>query len=325
MIFSILLLGFFTLLLNVPTWYTAVAGNIVPKDEVDIFHRILEEMTCDTGPGKPKCTPIHFKNPTNRTFCDTLKVSTTKAQDERMRGRATNDQKKGHSYIPWDFTLYFRNPNIAVVNPAKNMFSVMHLIARERNDTACPNGQGSRPGRNVCDGNGEGDEVRIQEIEHATRILTIRDPFDRILSAYSYAKSELGYPINVGGKCPHASVCTFKDWLREVKTHVETLQSSANIHVRTQVSSSRLEYVRYHYLIRIGAHMDIYCLFLLLGENFFEMNMSSNFEVSLEDKAKLFDDEMIEIVRSVYAEDIVLWMMAERTNGLSSSLMDLLI
>lgn len=242
-----------------------------------------------------------------------------------------------HSYIHWNNVRYFARNNVAVTVPAKSMFSNIMDHARKREDTGCFNKCDKLPPKdpttNMVDntnlGLTHGD--LIDTMANAVRVLVMRDPYDRLLSAYYNSFEHPG--IYVGNCCQvrngacadnpdgskHYRSCSLKEFVIQIGKDI------SNDHVKPQVDASRFGVIYYHHIIRVSTIKDVECLFALIGEKYEGgHNESPNTSIDTEKKASYFDLEMTQIIREVYKDDVMLWKMIQSFPGATRSVMNYL-
>jgi len=158
----------------------------------------------------------------------------------------------------------------------------------------------------------------------ASRVAIFRDPFDRSLSAYY---NSLDHSAINAGRCDNASVCSFGEWVDEIKVDGRF----TNSHLIDQVSHTMFKNIHYHYVYRLSSSSDMDCFFSLINvsdETVQELalrNPSKNSDLSLVEKAKHFTPTILEKFKIIYSEDIVLWKSLQRLPGAKNGLMEILI
>ena len=241
----------------------------------------------------------------------------------------------GNTVINWRYSHFFMNEQITVATSAKAMFSNMHDKIKE-----------IYPGQIELFANfsarDDPGNVRkyVNHIANSTRVVLLRDPFDRLLSAFSNSKVHPG--ISVGYCCNNEKIdehfttpfscvimdevkgpmhpCGLKEFVLEMNKY-----GLSNSHLAPQYESVNYAQMSYHYVLRINSKADEKCLWELLdmkpdGDH----NQSPNHNMELANKAKLFDDEMIEILNRLYEVDIMLWKTVKMFPGAEPSVFDYL-
>jgi hypothetical protein len=188
---------------------------------------------------------------------------------------------------------YDQNLNVLLFVPAKVLFTTTHTIL---------NNCHQKPGLANCLLSNDKVERRRRLLD-STRIMTIRDPFDRALS--TYFNSDTNKYIRIG-KCT-SDKCSFLKWMRILKTKGIYI----NQHFWSQVKDSYFSQMHYDYVIRFGVKSDMDCLFQLLNTTNTHTNPSINSELSLTEKIKMFTPEIVSIVVELYALDLSVWRMAK--------------
>jgi hypothetical protein len=189
---------------------------------------------------------------------------------------------------------YEPNLNVVVFAPAKALFSTTHHILGNCHQRATNN----------CLLSTDKAERR-QRLMKATRIMIIRDPFDRALSAYFNSVNNTY--IRVGVRCT-AKTCSFLEWMR----HLKNGGIYVNEHFWSQVRDSYFAQMHYDYVIRFGVKKDMECLYELLNATTRKhSNPSSNSELSLSEKLKLYTPEIVSIMVELYQLDLSVWRMAK--------------
>lgn len=239
------------------------------------------------------------------------------------------------SYLNWYHMRYFADNNVAVTVPAKSMFSNIMDHARRRVDTGCFNKCDKLPPKNpkvekvdnTKLGLTQGD--LIDTIVNAKRVLVMRDPFDRLLSAYYNSFEHPG--IYVGNCCQvkdgacadnkdgrkNYKSCSLKEFVLQIG------RDTSNDHVQPQIDSSHYGMIYYHYIIRVSSLADVECLFALIGEQYEGgHNESPNTSIDVKEKAAYFDQEMAQVIRRVYSHDILLWKVIQSLPGATPSVMN---
>lgn len=241
------------------------------------------------------------------------------------------------SHINWYHVRYFANNNLAVTVPAKSMFSNIMDLSRRREDAQCYNKCDKLPPKDPVTKKLDNPSLAlthgdlIDTIVNAKRVLVMRDPFDRLLSAYYNSFEHPGIYAgnccqvkkgtcadNVDGKKEYKS-CSLKEFI------IQLSRDASNDHMRSQIEASHFDVIYYHHIIRVSTMSDVECLFALLGEKYEGgHNESPNSSIDVAQKAGYFDLEMVEIMRTIYRNDILLWKLIQSFPGAKPSVMNYL-
>jgi hypothetical protein len=87
-----------------------------------------------------------------------------------------------------------------------------------------------------------------EEEEEYTRVLIVRDPFERALSAYANSVTN---PFIETQHCKSSAVCTFDEWVNDLPTAM-----GSNEHFMSQTSVAQFSDMHYHYILRLSSPVD---------------------------------------------------------------------
>lgn len=94
-------------------------------------------------------------------------------------------------------------------------------------------------------------QLQHLDLSNMTRVLFIRDPLERALSAYMNSNTN-GY-IKLP-KCRNKTVCTFPQWVDEI--HRNPVGAFRNEHFKTQAEIAQFPHMHYHYVLRMSSPVD---------------------------------------------------------------------
>lgn len=139
-----------------------------------------------------------------------------------------------------------------------------------------------------------------------TRIVVLRDPFERILS--TWMNIDTNKYLQEIGPCNNTKLCDFPTWMDYVDTHFHDItRVQKNEHFNTQVKDTNFYHMHYDY-VGNTTHLD--CLWPLLNydnDHRESMHFNPSKDVNLEDKMLYFTPEIVKIVEKRWGEDIKLW------------------
>ena len=221
------------------------------------------------------------------------------------------------SYHMSRFLFYSPTTEVMVFAPTK----VMHTTIADLLHQHCLRAIGED--KRKCNFDPRKDRIKLSKLlVNATRVLVMRDPFDRALSAYINSKDT---PFIRVGKSRCTSVtCTFGQWVTELKR--QGLQ--CNEHFWGQMHSASFAKMNYDYIIRFGVFEDMSCLFQLLNSTERHINKSENNMLSMQKKIDYFTPEITRTLTELYLEDIMVWKMAmymEQSQDYVATLSDFLL
>jgi hypothetical protein len=216
-----------------------------------------------------------------------------------------------HDVIPFAMSrfLFFSSTlDVTVFAPTKVMHSTISYLFKKKCQENCK--QDPRLDIKDCKQDPRRDiKGQSKKLINSTRVMLMRDPFDRALSAY--INSESTKWIRVGNSSCTSKTCSFTEWLRLLKTH----GIDCNEHFWGQAKSASFAHMNYDYVIRYGVPSDMNCLFELLNatqHNHINTNPSANNAHTEQQKLYYFTPEAVSILTELYYLDISVWRMAMR-------------
>jgi hypothetical protein len=102
-------------------------------------------------------------------------------------------------------------------------------------------------GQNVAVQARSDNTITHADISNMTRVLIVRDPFERAHLAYTHSAKNKYIHI---GACQGSANCTFGQWV-DTLAH-DTKMSFQNEHFRPQVKIAQMYKMHYHYLLRVS-------------------------------------------------------------------------
>jgi hypothetical protein len=149
--------------------------------------------------------------------------------------------------------------------------------------------------------------IRHANISNMTRVLIVRDPFERAYSAY---KNSANKHIKIGACQSSPTTCTFDQWVDEL-AH-DTKVSFRNEHFTPQVKIAQMKKMHYHYLLRISSSVDqefFWNDLLGMGRSRKE-NESKKNNHTLTEMFNSIHFETFEKLAAMYDADLKLWKRA---------------
>jgi hypothetical protein len=182
----------------------------------------------------------------------------------RSAVNATVDPAK----VPWFWMVLDRRGGLSYTYVPKAMSTSLRTImnAREAGKGGCRNRL-----RDRCAEVKKTPALRAENITRMTRFFVLRDPFERLLSAYhNSATNEF---IHVG-RCITPKDCTFEEFVNELARHkLEAGNLDFNEHFKPQVEIARFASMHYHYVFRMSCRAHVDCIYRgLLGTSLVQLN-----------------------------------------------------
>lgn len=141
-----------------------------------------------------------------------------------------------------------------------------------------------------------------------TRFVIIRDPFDRLVSAYH--NSATNQYIHAG-RCTSAQNCSFAEFVQAIAMKARRSGGSLdfNEHFKLQVDIAAFSSMRYHHVFRMTCPRHVECIYRgLLNSSQVHLNRSPQRVATFE---KLFTSDVLRTFMSLYRRDVDLWRAAE--------------
>lgn len=214
--------------------------------------------------------------------------------------------------VPWFNIIVSKKRKVAVTGIAKAMISSVRAIAnREAAASGCKASRcaEARMNRSLQ------SEI---EISAYTRAVMLRDPFERLASAYFDSADN---PYIAVGACPSSRACSLDKFVSELWHNWESARR--NEHFTPQAEHARMGAMRYHYVLRMSSAADIACLLegLLGGSRDTHANQSPGGGGSggsardrrdkLRALAGNFTPRAVERAARLYERDVALWRATE--------------
>lgn len=152
-----------------------------------------------------------------------------------------------------------------------------------------------------------------------TRVLWIRDPFERALSAYQNSQRNLNIFTPT---CPSLVNCTFAEWVDDLYHHqmsswrkIPGNKRSGNEHFYSQVGIAQLDHVHYHYILRLSSPIDQDFFWKVLLRGAVEPQILNPSNHNTTEDAKLhaqrtydtLSTQTLEKLYNLYRDDFDLW------------------
>jgi hypothetical protein len=167
-------------------------------------------------------------------------------------------------------------------------------------------------GTSRCSEARRNEKIKDVNVSNMTRVLFIRDPFERAYSAYT--NSDMNRHIHIG-PCKSRLNCTFGQWVDAIAKDTKT--AFKNGHFNPQVNIAQMDKMHYHYLLRMSSSVDQQFFWnnLLGMTKSFKSNESSNNNITLSDKNNItLSDkyksvhlDTFEKLALIYDTDLKLW------------------
>jgi hypothetical protein len=142
----------------------------------------------------------------------------------------------------------------------------------------------------------------VPNVSNMTRVVFLRDPFERALSAYKNSIKNASIFLHY---CKNSTQCTFEEWVDELAA----VGAFENEHFFPQSYIAQMYHMHYHYYLRLSSEVDQYFFWhSLVHLNYTVMKNRSakNNSVSKNFK-KYFPTKTLQQLAEIYREDIELW------------------
>lgn len=202
------------------------------------------------------------------------------------------------SLFPWYWSMYSTVHNIIIVAPAKAMHTTIRNVLNHKECSAdTPHCSEVKKNRDKFN-----DLFKLHIYNTATRVLIIRDPFERALSAYM---NSIRNPyINVGSICVSSMECTFEEWIQAINQ----LGAACNEHFYSITNISNYNMIKYHYVIVMNNKSERLFLWNMLNETIDnQFNISPNNQQDIQTKLSYFTPNVIKLLKLLYNDDILLY------------------
>lgn len=215
--------------------------------------------------------------------------------------------------VPWPFMVISLPRKVAVTGIPKVMISsVRSILNREATENGCTQ-------KRCAEARRIPRLMRMANLTEFTRVVVIRDPLERLVSAYFNSdENEFIY----AGRCRNTRRCTFEQFVeaiyagRQVQGKWNTLK---NEHFTPQAQIARFARMHYHYVLRMSSPEDLDCFFrnLLGASSKVRVNRSAKGAaedpfVRLGRLRPLFTNHTVNRILSLYEEDLNVWAVSER-------------
>jgi hypothetical protein len=167
-------------------------------------------------------------------------------------------------------------------------------------------------GTSRCSEARKNKKIKDANISNMTRVLFIRDPFERAYSAYTNSVKNRYISI---GPCESSAHCTFGQWVDAIAKNTKT--AFRNEHFDPQVNIAQMDKMHYHYLLRMSSSVDQQFFWnnLLGMTKSFKSNeslksnitLSDKNNITLSDKFKSVHLDTFEKLALIYDADLKLW------------------
>jgi hypothetical protein len=147
-------------------------------------------------------------------------------------------------------------------------------------------------------------KIKHLDVSNMTRVLFIRDPFERALSAYT--NSDINKYISIG-RCTSTAHCTFGQWVEAIANNTKI--AFENEHFNPQVNIAQMDKMHYNYHLRMSSAVDqeFFWNNLLGMTKSFKKNKSLKNNITLSDKFKSVHLDTFEKLALIYDADLKLW------------------
>ena len=144
----------------------------------------------------------------------------------------------------------------------------------------------------------------VPNVSNMTRVVFLRDPFERALSAYQNSIKNVHIFLQY---CKNSTQCTFEEWVDELAAVKEW--AFENEHFFPQSRIAQIYHMHYHYYLRLSSAVDHHFFWhSLVHLNYTVMeNRSAKSNSVLENFKKFFPTKTIQQLAEIYREDIELW------------------
>lgn len=145
--------------------------------------------------------------------------------------------------------------------------------------------------------------LRTINVSNMTRVVILRDPFERALSAYQNAATNKW--ISVPG-CQGPQQCSFDVWVTRIYRYRQ--RAFRNNHTRPQAQIAQVDRMHYHYYLRMSSPVDQeFFWHELVGQGPHWSNPSTNTTHSIRDIMNGIQNETLHRLAQIYHEDLILW------------------
>jgi hypothetical protein len=147
------------------------------------------------------------------------------------------------------------------------------------------------------------EQARTANVANMTRVVFLRDPFDRTLSAYRNSNENRW--ISVPG-CSSRDECTFEKWVDIIAK--DPKRAFRNNHTRPQVDIAQFDKMHYHYYLRVSSEIDQRFFWNdLVQSGPYHSNSASDASATVEEKMKTIKNETLHKIAQVYKQDMIMW------------------
>jgi len=151
----------------------------------------------------------------------------------------------------------------------------------------------------------------MTDISTMTRVVVVRDPFERVISAYENAPENrfIYLPKCRGGQGYHT--CSLWDWVNVIANQTE--EAMRNEHIKPQTRIAQFDKVHYHYVLRMSSQIDqdFFWKDLLQSKPIgTDGKINSKRENSIEAVKEKFDsvtNDTLHLIAELYGEDLAMW------------------
>jgi hypothetical protein len=140
-----------------------------------------------------------------------------------------------------------------------------------------------------------------------TRVVFLRDPFERALSAYQNSIKNVFIYLN---HCKNSTQCTFEEWVDELAATKEVrYKQEQGEHFLPQARMAQINQIHYHYYLRMSSEVDQYFFWhsLMQLKHSVTKNRSAKNNSVSERFKKFFPNKTLQQLAEIYREDIELW------------------
>jgi hypothetical protein len=147
-------------------------------------------------------------------------------------------------------------------------------------------------------------EIKRVNLSNMTRVLFIRDPFERAHSAYTNSKKNKHLRI---GRYNSSADCTFGQWVDAIANDTEV--AFKNEHFRPQVNMAQMDKMHYHYHLRMSSSVDqeFFWNNLLGMTKSINANKSEKNNSAPSDIFKSIDSDTFKKLALIYDADLKQW------------------
>jgi hypothetical protein len=156
---------------------------------------------------------------------------------------------------------------------------------------------------------------RLQQVNltAVTRFVVMRDPFDRLVSAYYNSATNRFIFV---GRCKTPKDCTFAEFVAALALEKRKRGNlNFNEHFMLQVDIAQFHSMHYHYILRMSCAKHLECIYKgLLNTTQVHANKSARpTSEQAASKESMFTPDVLRTVLELYQRDLDMWKLTECT------------